>query len=199
MSFRGFSMEENKEDWYSSYMNQKGNVVLKLLNEKYTDYVIEVSNIHMDDDGSNILFDVKEFPEELENDDEYVGLIQKAIGDIVTKAIVALQADQAKAEHTLQDIYFTNIFKANHIHAKTELPTSQILRLLKLYPVPLIEGDELLPQEGAEIEEYVEAARGISDYMIADLETNKEYKMTEPKEVEEFIKVLKERGSDYVF
>ena len=192
-------MEENKEDWYSSYMNQKGNVVLKLLNEKYTDYVIEVSNIHMDDDGSNILFDVKEFPEELENDDEYVGLIQKAIGDIVTKAIVALQADQAKAEHTLQDIYFTNIFKANHIHAKTELPTSQILRLLKLYPVPLIEGDELLPQEGAEIEEYVEAARGISDYMIADLETNKEYKMTEPKEVEEFIKVLKERGSDYVF
>ena len=192
-------MEENKEDWYSSYMNQKGNVVLKLLNEKYTDYVIEVSNIHMDDDGSNILFDVKEFPEELENDDEYVGLIQKAIGVIVTKAIVALQADQAKAEHTLQDIYFTNIFKANHIHAKTELPTSQILRLLKLYPVPLIEGDELLPQEGAEIEEYVEAARGISDYMIADLETNKEYKMTEPKEVEEFIKVLKERGSDYVF
>jgi len=192
-------MEENKEDWYSSYMNQKGNVVLKLLNEKYTNYVIEVSNIHMDDNGSNILFDVKEFPEELENDEEYIGLIQKAIGDIVTKAIVALQADQAKAEHNLQDIYFTNIFKANHIHAKTELSSSQILRLLKLYPVPLIEGDDLLPEEGAEIEEYVEAAKGISDYMIADLENNKEYKMTEPKEVEEFIKVLKERGSDYVF
>lgn len=129
---------ETKEKWYSSMMTNDGVILLKILDEKYTDKIVKILNIHMDD-NKEVVFDVKDFPEELSDDQYFISQIQKAIGDIVTQAMVQLHADQAKAEHTIQDIYFTNILKKYHIHSKTTLTTTQIMKAIKLYPAPLIE------------------------------------------------------------
>lgn len=189
---------ETKEKWYSSMMTNDGVILLKILDEKYTDKIVKILNIHMDD-NKEVVFDVKDFPEELSDDQYFISQIQKAIGDIVTQAMVQLHADQAKAEHTIQDIYFTNILKKYHIHSKTTLTTTQIMKAIKLYPAPLIENEDLLPEDGANIDEYVKNAQGFSDYSVFDMETNKEYKMTVEKDVEDFLAILKERGKEYVF
>lgn len=194
------SNNEKKEDWYSSIMNEKGNILIKILDEKYSNYVVEITNIHATETGG-INFDVLDFPEELDNDQDFVHKVQLAVGDIVAKAISLQEADIAKAEHNVQDEYFTKILVNNHVHTKSQLTTTQAMKCLKLYPVPLLDDKEDLPSEEADIEEYYENIKGMCDYGVIDLESEdkKEYNMTNEKDVEAFLTLLKTRGSDYFF
>lgn len=188
-----------KEKFYSCAINHKNNLVVKIMNEKYSKYVVEIANVHMDDD-KNVLFDVLDFPEELNEDNEYIGLLQAAVGDVVTQAVTALHADQAAAEHQIQDVYFTKILREFNVHCKTTLTTTQIMKALKLYPVPILDDENLLPDEDADLEEYLMNTQGYCDYTVVDLDDNrKEYNMTIPEEKEAFVKLLKERGTEYLF
>lgn len=194
------SDEEKKEEWYSSIMNDKGNILIKILGEKYANYVVEITNIHATEAG-RINFDVLDFPEELDNDQEFIHKVQLAVGDILARAITVREADIAKAEHTVQDIYFTDILKKYHVHTKSQLTTTQAMKCVKLYPIPLLDDEEDLPSEDADIEEYYENIQGKCDYGVIDLdsEDKKVYNMTKEEDVEVFLTLLKTRGSDYFF
>ena len=193
-------MTEEKKDWYATIMDTNGNILIKILNEKYSPYVVTVNNIQGNEQTGDVDFDVLDFPDDLNDDKEFIHQIQLAVGDIVARAITAAEADRANAERTVQDIYFTDILKKHHVHSKVDMTTTQAMKSLKLYPCPIVDEDEILPADDAGIEEYVQNMKGKCDYSVFDLDdNNKEYNMTIEADQNAFIELLKSKGKDYFF
>ena len=187
---------------YATMMDTSGNILIKILDEKYSQYVVTINNVHVNEETHGVDFDVLNFPDELNDDENFVRLVQMAVGDIVAKAITAREADIAKAEHDVQDEYFTKILRAYNLHSKVDLTTTQAMKCLKMYPVPILTGeDEDLPAEGSDLSAYYDAMSGRDcDYSVIDLDdNNKEYNMTIPEQKDAFINLLLERGKDYFF
>lgn len=193
-------MTEENKDWYASIMDTNGNVLIKLLDEKYSKYVITINNIQGNEKTNGVDFDVLNFPEDMENDNEFIHQLQLAVGDIVARAITAAEADVASNEHKAQDVYFTDILKRHRVHMKVDMTTTQAMKSLKLYPCPIVEEGEILPADDAELEEYINNLNGKCDYSVFDLDdNNKEYKMTNESDQLAFIELLKSKGKDYFF
>lgn len=193
-------MTEEKKDWYATIMDTNGNILIKILDEKYSPYVVTVNNIQGNEQTGGVDFDVLDFPDDLNDDKEFIHQIQLAVGDIVARAITAAEADRANAERTVQDIYFTDILKKHHVHSKVDMTTTQAMKSLKLYPCPIVDEDEILPADDAGIEEYVQNMKGKCDYSVFDLDdNNKEYNMTVEADQNAFIELLKSKGKDYFF
>lgn len=193
-------MTEEKKNWYATIMDTNGNILIKILDEKYSQYVVTVNNIQGNEQTHGVDFDVLDFPDDLNDDKEYIHQIQLAVGDIVARAITAAEADRANAERTVQDIYFTDILKKHHVHSKVDMTTTQAMKSLKLYPCPIVDENEILPADDAGIEEYVQNMKGKCDYSVFDLDdNNKEYNMTVEAEQNAFIELLKSKGKDYFF
>ena len=193
-------MTEEKKDWYATIMDTNGNILIKILDEKYSPYVVTVNNIQSNEQTSSVDFDVLDLPDHLNDDKEFIHQIQLAVGDIVARAITAAEADRANAERTVQDIYFTDILKKHHVHSKVDMTTTQAMKSLKLYPCPIVDEDEILPADDAGIEEYVQNMKGKCDYSVFDLDdNNKEYNMTVEADQNAFIELLKSKGKDYFF
>jgi hypothetical protein len=193
-------LTEEKKDWYATIMDTNGNILIKILDEKYSPYVVTVNNIQGNEQTGGVDFDVLDFPDDLNDDKEFIHQIQLAVGDIVARAITAAEADRANAERTVQDIYFTDILKKHHVHSKVDMTTTQAMKSLKLYPCPIVDEDEILPADDAGIEEYVQNMKGKCDYSVFDLDdNNKEYNMTVEADQNAFIELLKSKGKDYFF
>lgn len=193
-------MTEEKKDWYATIMDTNGNILIKILDEKYSPYVVTVNNIQGNEQTGGVDFDVLDFPDDLNDDKEFIHQVQLAVGDIVARAITAAEADRANAERTVQDIYFTDILKKHHVHSKVDMTTTQAMKSLKLYPCPIVDEDEILPADDAGIEEYVQNMKGKCDYSVFDLDdNNKEYNMTVEADQNAFIELLKSKGKDYFF
>lgn len=193
-------MTEEKKDWYATIMDTNGNILIKILDEKYSPYVVTVNNIQGNEHTHGVDFDVLDFPDDLNDDKEFIHQIQLAVGDIVARAITAAEADRANAERTVQDIYFTDILKKHHVHSKVDMTTTQAMKSLKLYPCPIVDENEILPADDAGIEEYVQNMKGKCDYSVFDLDdNNKEYNMTIEADQNAFIELLKSKGKDYFF
>lgn len=195
-------MPKQEENWYTSVMTPDGTVVLKINNEKYSSRTAKIKNIGLEEENSDkINFDCEFEDESFYNEPEYVELIQKAVGDIIAKAISLQEAEIKRSLDNDADVYFTKIFREKNLHMKTAMTSSQVMKVNKLYPCPIVDKNEdLLPAEGSDIQAYIDKMKSTGDYSVFDLDdNNKEYNMTVEADKDAFIALLKERGKEYVF
>ena len=188
--------------WYTSYMTTDGVVHIKLNDEKYSSRDAKITNIGLVKEGSSeVNFDCEFEDEAYYDDTEYVQSIQKAVGDILANAITLQEAEMKKALDNDADVYFTKIFREYQLHMKTPMTSSQVMKVNRLYPCPILdENESVLPDEGSDMQAYIDKMKSTGEYSVFDLaDNNKEYNMTKKEDKDAFISLLKERGKEYVF
>lgn len=196
-------MEKNKNElkqhWFSSFM-RNDKIFIKINNEIYSSYLAEISNIHYEEGYAQPLFDIKYDNESLYDDEAYNKLISSAVGEILIKAVAAEKAAINNAMNTVVDNYFNKFFNNNGIKINSDLTISQLLKMNKLYPIPLPESDEeIFPSAETEINDYLKNMKWDSEFSVFDLaDNNKEYNLTKEEDKQSFIILVNDKLKQFI-
>lgn len=196
-------MEKNKNElkqhWFSSFM-RNDKIFIKINNEIYSSHLAEISNIHYEEGYAQPLFDIKYDNESLYDDEAYNKLISSAVGEILIKAVAAEKAAINNAMNTVVDNYFNKFFNNNGIKINSDLTISQLLKMNKLYPIPLPESDEeIFPSAETEINDYLKNMKWDSEFSVFDLaDNNKEYNLTKEEDKQSFIILVNDKLKQFI-
>lgn len=190
---------ELKQHWFSSFMRDE-KIFIKINNEIYSKHLAEISNIHYEDDSKYPVFDIKYDDEMLYDDEAYNKLISTAVGEIIIKAVSAERASINNAMNNVTDTYFNKLLADNNIKIKSDLTITQLLKMNKLYPIPLPDSnEELFPDGETNLNQYLQNMNWESDFSVYDLaDSNKEYNMTKEEDRVAFFKLLDSRLGDVI-
>lgn len=196
-------MEKNKNElkqhWFSSFM-RNDKIFIKINNEIYSSHLAEISNIHYEEGYAQPLFDIKYDDESLYDDEAYNKLISSAVGEILIKAVAAEKATINNMMNTVVDKYFDKFFSDNGIKINSDLTISQLLKMNKLYPIPLPESDEeIFPSAETEINDYLKNMKWDSEFSVFDLaDNNKEYNLTKEEDRKLFIVLINDKLKQFI-
>lgn len=190
---------ELEQHWFSSFM-RNDKIFIKINNDVYSTHLAEISNIHYEDNNQYPLFDIKYDDESLYEDEAYNKLISSAVGEIIIKAVSAERASINNVMNNITDEYFKKLFVNNDINIKSDLTYTQLLKMNKLYPIPLAENnEEIFPKEANELKDYLQSMNWDSEFSVFDLaDDNKEYNLTKEEDKISFIMLINERLKQFI-